>query len=83
MVYIVQERSWIQNRYARAYRKVMVMKYTQEQIEAIVKKEEARKQRQRKTTQRQLAKQRIILRKAKEKGITVTEEEIKKEMSKK
>lgn len=59
-----------------------VMKYTQAQIEEIVAKEEKRKERQRRTTQRQLAKNRIFLRKAREAGIVVTNDEILAEMSK-
>lgn len=56
------------------------MEYTKEQIAAIVAKEEARLERQRKQTRRQLAKQKIMMRKAKEAGITVTEKEIEAAM---
>lgn len=59
-----------------------IMKYTQEQINEIVRKEEERKERQRKQTRRQLAKMKILTRKAKDAGIIVTEAEIEAELNK-
>ena len=56
--------------------------YTEEQVKAILEADTKRKERQKRTTQRQLAKTRLYLRKAKEMGITVTDEEIDEEINK-
>ena len=57
--------------------------YSEEQLKALVEREEKRKARQKLQTAKQLAKMKVLRRKAEAAGIVVTEEEIMEEINKK
>ena len=59
-----------------------IANYSEQQIKAILLADEKRKERQKLQTKKQLAKTRLYIRKAKEVGIVVTEQEIDDEINK-